>query len=369
MQKNKIKVLLVSPYSKKKVGGIGTWSKNIIDYVRENNEDVNLKFQNTAVWFKSNLEPNILMHLLIGIIDTSFIIIRLFFNLLSFKPDVVHYTSSAAFALYKDNLALFIVKKIFKKRFIIHWHFGRIPVLVRKKNREFKLLLNVIRHSTISIVIDLESYNSLRKLGIKNVVFIPNPISERLKQFALLPKLTNVIEQGTVVFVGHIIKTKGVFELVNVCSMSNVVKKLLMIGPVTDKVKNHLLNIATTNNKTNKIEFKGELKREDVFPFLKSANLICLPSYSEGFPNVLLEAMAIGCPIVATSVGAIPYMLADGVGLCIELKNNEQLKKAIEKVILDKEFANNMIIKSKNKVLSEYTLDIVLPQYYNLWIK
>ena len=87
--KNKLRVLLVSPYSEKKVGGIGTWSKNIIDFSRDNN-DYDLIFQNTASILKSNLVINKRTRIISGIADTTIILLKLFYNLLFKNPDVVH---------------------------------------------------------------------------------------------------------------------------------------------------------------------------------------------------------------------------------------------------------------------------------------
>lgn len=67
-----------------------------------------------------------------------------------------------------------------------------------------------------------------------------------------------------------------------------------------------------------------------------------LPTYTEGFPNVVLESMACGCPIVATSVGAIPEMLDGGAGIVIEPRNVEQLRDAVAWVLENPERAAEM---------------------------
>ena len=65
---------------------------------------------------------------------------------------------------------------------------------------------------------------------------------------------------------------------------------------------------------------------------LSASDVFVLPSYTEGFPNVIIEAMAMGKPIIATSVGAIPEMLDEGCGVVVPPKDADSLQKALQKV-------------------------------------
>jgi glycosyltransferase involved in cell wall biosynthesis len=370
MEENKkMKVLLVSPYSKKKVGGIGTWSKLIIDYCI-NNKKVDLVYQNTSFFLRGNLHKNMVHRISIGIVDTIVILVKLFFNLLLHRPDTVHYTSSASFALYRDKIATFIARKIFKKKFIIHWRFGRIPELCALKNKEYYLLLNVLNVVSESIVIDIKSYNTLKRIGMHNVVFIPNPISDQLKHISEQLDINRLHEKrlsGVVVFAGHILKSKGVFELVNVCSKMNNVKRLILIGPCLPSIKDELLTIAKQREDGRWLEFTGKLYRENVYEYYQTCSVFALPSHTEGFPNAVLEAMANACPIVATKVGAIPEMLSDNCGICIDVKDESQLQDSINILLSDNNLAVEMGNNARQKVLSNYSLDKVFNQYLNIW--
>jgi glycosyltransferase involved in cell wall biosynthesis len=71
----------------------------------------------------------------------------------------------------------------------------------------------------------------------------------------------------------------------------------------------------------------------DIAPYYGLANMLVLPSHSEGSPNVLLEAMAAGLPIVATAVGGVPEMVAnEKEGLLVESRNAPALAQAIERL-------------------------------------
>lgn len=365
-----VKVLLVSPYSSKKVGGIGTWSKIVLDYSKSC-IDCDIRFLNTVQGLPKRWAMNYsFAHLLVGILDSFLIVIRLFFRMLVDRPDVVHYTSSAGSALRKDLIAIWVVKTIFNKRFVIHWHFGRIPVIFEEKGKEYRLFVKVCDRCDMSIPIDARSHNVLKRQNLKSV-YVPNPIPMALQQETenISPTVLQTNRgDGVVLFVGHVLRGKGIFELVQACTNCNRVKRLIVVGPFFDEqLKNELVSIARMRNDANWIDFVGEKNREEVWSYYKSCSLFCLPSHSEGFPYVILEAMAFACPIVATKVGAIPEMLSGGCGKLIEAKQVETLKEALDHLLGDVDEACKYGENAHKKVFDNYTIEKVFDQYLEVW--
>lgn len=370
--RSKIKVLLVSPYSREHVGGIGTWTKIMLDFCKER-EDIELVFQNTAAKLNKRAAlKNVLFHIVIGSLDSLSIIFKLIRNMIRHKPDIVHYTSSAAFGLYKDSVVVFIVKKLFRKKIVIHWRFGRIPELCELKNKEWRLLSSVIKKTSASIVIDENSYKTLQNEGMRNVYLTPNPISPQLEALSRQIDDENhnaQRERGIVLFVGHVLKAKGIVELIKATKDNPSVSKLIVIGPFFDEEFKQELNDLSkdTTKDPNWISWEGELVREQVFEYLKKCSVFCLPSYTEGFPNSVIEAMAFGCPIVASKVGAIPEMLADGCGELVEARQVEPLKESLSKVLDNPEQTAEMGKRAHSKVLENYVIEKVYSLYYEIW--
>jgi len=131
-----------------------------------------------------------------------------------------------------------------------------------------------------------------------------------------------------IIFVGSLIPTKGVNELLNAFislqkTMPNVTLDIIGEGPL----KAYLVNKAEELQLN--INVHGSLPLTNVAQKIRTSTLLVLPSYREGVPNVLLEAFASGIPVVSTIVGGIPEVVNDNVGLLVEPKNADELEKAI----------------------------------------
>jgi len=364
-----LKVLLVSP-SPPPVGGMQSWTINLLAFLKHQDQ-VRFCYVNTAVKYKDILGFGLAKRIYVGI-RVTFEVIRAISNAIkSNHPNVIHLTSSASLALFKDYLILRVAKKS-NVPVIIHWRFGRIPDLAIKKNWEWYLISLVIRNSAFTIVIDNHSYKALIEAGFNNVVNIANPVSEELAKIAIWQKNhERHVEKGKIVFVGRIHLNKGIYELLEACVNSSVIKQLKLIGPVQDRFKADLEIIAKKRGDGRWLKFTGVKSSAEVLTEISSSELLVLPSYTEGFPNVIIEAMAMACPVVATNVGAIPEMLniiGDfPSGMCVPVRDSQALKASIEILLSDREIGIRLGNNGLNRVISNYTLETVFKEYQSIW--
>lgn len=171
-------------------------------------------------------------------------------------------------------------------------------------------------------------------------------------QLQTTPKSANQVINF--VFAGWVVKQKGIKELLEAVSNSEIIRTSIIHiigdGAYMPTAKNYVEEHQLKN-----IHFYGNKAHKDTIEIISRSDVLVLPSYAEGFPNVIVEAMYSGLPIIATDVGAI----SDSVktkknGFLIEPKNTKSLQNAMEQFILNPELV---------KIYSEETIKIARIQH------
>jgi len=169
-------------------------------------------------------------------------------------------------------------------------------------------------------------------------------------------------------YVGRLDKGKGVINLIKAFKLiSNNIENIQLLiigdGPLFYELNNLVVNECLQD----KIIFIGWVSPEDVAKYLNKMKLMILPSYSEGLPVSILEAMACGTPVLATSVGGIPDIIKDGYTGFI-LKNNtpEEIAKSIRN-ILNSNNLNKIANRSRLLVKKEYTFKALESIYKDIF--
>jgi glycosyltransferase involved in cell wall biosynthesis len=104
-----------------------------------------------------------------------------------------------------------------------------------------------------------------------------------------------------------------------------------------------------------RMQFMGEI--EDIAPLYSWADMLVLTSDHEGSPNVLLEAMACGLPVVATAVGGIPDLLCRGGGLIVRPESEDSLFDAVTRLANDARLANRLATQGARYIANNHSLD------------
>jgi glycosyltransferase involved in cell wall biosynthesis len=362
-----MRVLLAAPASGAS-GGICRWTKHVKAYYESLIEKpVQLEIFDLA---RSEFIPDdisIIPRLRLALKDYGSILNGFKKVLDRNKYDVIHITSSAGLGLIRDLLMLKMAHKRGVKS-IIHFRFGRIPQLFIQRNWEYRLLSKVVKIADRVIVLDKGSYETLKKSGYANIELLPNPLAPSVMQTVSLMG-TIRREPGLLLFIGHCIATKGVFELVQACKgFPNI--RLRLVGAIHNDIREQLLKIA---NYEQWLEILGEQPYEDVIRQMLSCDVFVLPTYTEGFPNVILEAMACGCPIVTTPVGAIPEMLEtegeNQFGIFTPVKDVESLNKSITTLLTNCQLKKECGDNARKRVMERYSMDAIWSRMLEIWEK
>ncbi len=110
--------------------------------------------------------------------------------------------------------------------------------------------------------------------------------------------------------------------------------------------------------------------QEDVKKMVSNAHIIVLPSYREGLPKSLIEACAIGRPIVTTNVPGCREVVNNGInGILVPVKNVDALANAIERLILDRELRVSMGLEGRKMAEKEFSIEKVIDETFELYNK
>ncbi|MBI4524218.1 MAG: glycosyltransferase family 4 protein [Deltaproteobacteria bacterium] len=190
--------------------------------------------------------------------------------------------------------------------------------------------------------------NGLRKLVETKLGVIPNGVSSRSGTDA---------ESTVVLYVGRLVEGKGVGCLISAMKRCPN-ERLVIVGDGPEKRRLQRLARNLTN-----IDFVGRLPPGEVSAYMQKARMLVLPSRSEGFPNVLLEAMAHGVPILATAVGGIPDLIEHGeTGFLLESGGAETIAHYIQVLAQDEKLRRIMGQKCL-RMAERYSWEKVLPLY------
>lgn len=124
-------------------------------------------------------------------------------------------------------------------------------------------------------------------------------------------------------------------------------------GPALSAFKDLARSLEVEQN----IRFYGRLKQTEVLSVLRECDLFCYPTAaSEGFPKVVLEALACGLPVIATPVSVLPYLLKEGCGVVLRERSAHELAEAVAGLLSDPE-AYERACEAACTVARRYTLE------------
>ena len=206
--------------------------------------------------------------------------------------------------------------------------------------------------------------------GIKT---IPNAVSiisaEECKKLRQKAKVELGINNTDLVvgFVGNLSKQKNIPLLLN--AASGIVKdfphlKIIIVGDGI--MRTELESLALKLKIEDHISFVGQ--KSNAINLMPAFDLLCLPSDYEGMPNVLMEAAAVGIPVIASDVAGIPEVVQDGkTGLLFPAGDFKSLENAIRSTLLDPNLRSIMGHNARIHMTELFSIDRMVNAYENLY--
>jgi glycosyltransferase involved in cell wall biosynthesis len=289
------------------------------------------------------------------------------------KYQIVH-----AHYVFPSGYIGLLFKRLYKSRLIVTAHGGDIDKMAKKSKKLFnltKVILNEadhviavgeeLQHEIISTYSVNREKVSLINMGVNRQIFRPFD-KVKVRNLCGIEKDSSII-----LFVGNLIKQKGVMELVEALKIARQSHKnvqLYMIGAEKDSIfKEKLERRLVQDHLSSSVRFLGVMDQSKIAVWMSAADLLVLPSHIEGFGLVALEAMACGTPVIGTNVGGLKYLLAEGAGEITPVQNPQELSHSILKVLISKEERESLITNGYKKAEEndqEQMLNRVMEVYF-----
>jgi glycosyltransferase involved in cell wall biosynthesis len=296
--------------------------------------------------------------------------------LISMQTDVVYVRTFSP----PELTSLWTAKIIARKPTVLTlggtWLFGKPYERPGVKKSIFRWILRKAAYSADIVVIYSkymlpEIRYFLPKLDENKLRIIHNSVNTNRFKPGLPPPSIMNDSLKTIFWVGRITEDKGVGDLVEAFSM------------VRDKVKDVKLVIGGTGSRTyidklrrrcaeleiaDRVIFTGGIPNEKVPNYMANCSVFVYPSRGgEGIPRALLEAMACGAPVVATTVSGIPEAVIHGEsGLLVRPRDPKQLADAIISILEDDMLAKRLGTQARIKIETEFSHNVVIPQLARL---
>lgn len=307
-------ILFIGPYSKNPKGGVA--------FVLSEYE----KLFPDAYFVASTKSGNKFIKLLgfiLGMIHFVYLLIT------RPKIKIVH-IHGASYSSFKRKYIIYKAAKFFNKKVIYHIHGAEYELFYKRAGQRKKNKIQKFINNTDCIVCLSKSWKDFftKEFSPKRIAIIPNIISEPK---SIQKEKIKSNEPLLFLLLGFVDKRKGVWLLLETLkdhkhAIKN--KAIFKIGGngETQKLQQLIKEYALSEV----VLFVGWVSGDEKQELLATSDVYMLPSYNEGLPISILEAMSYSLPILSTNVGGIPEVVSDDNGIIIEPGDKEELWKAIE---------------------------------------
>ncbi len=294
----------------------------------------------------------------------------------SFRPDVVHLNPSLSWTSLPLNFVLFLVAKVY----------ARAPVIFFIRGWDEKVYSAIVSSAPVSWIprvllrrVDFYAVlgngfkEKLVSFGIRKERILVTSVMVDVRRFAFRRKFD--VSTFRVLFVSRLVKSKGVWILMDAIEHLKSTGRLhglefVIAGDGEEKSK--LEDWVSSKGLQGKVVFLGYVRGENKYRTYSEAHLLVFPSlHPEGFPNVILEALAAGLPIIYTPMGAIAEVLGQENGICIPVErlNGKSLAEAILLLKGNVRFCEETSLRNRALAETRYDVRVVSGQMEQFYLR
>ncbi len=254
-----------------------------------------------------------------------------------------------------------LICRALKIKYIPYLHGGNLPNRI-SKSKNFADM--VFKNAYVNIAPSYYLFEVFKNHGYTNLKYIPNTIElemyEEVPKEYKTPKLLWVRSFSQIynpmMAIKVFIRVRRLFPDAEIC----------MVGPRKDDSYFKTKHFAKKNNVN--VLMTGKLSKEDWIKLSKKYNIFINTTHFDNTPISIIEAMALGIPVVSTNVGGIPYLLKHNSNALLVSDNDaEDMANQINRIIKEPDLANTLSVNGKNTV-KDFDWEIVKKQWMELLI-
>lgn len=278
--------------------------------------------------------------------------------------DVVHLNTASRGGTYR-SMTVALVAFLRRTPYVIHLHAGGFIDYIDGLSKPLRFLLRVFFRSAAHVVTLTPGWYDY---VIRMFDVAPEKVTTVLNGTeAPHAELLDVTEDRptTFVYVGRLTEDKGVPVLLDAFHGLHDLcgARLLLLGTNADAPTRAALSAAPAG-----VETRGWVDHDEVLATIARARAMVLPSFGENMPMVVLEAMSVGTPVVATRIMAMPDILEDGVeGLLVEPGDAVELRRTLVHLCQDAEIAKELGRQGRNRWSQHYDSATMAGRLTEIW--
>lgn len=356
MSHSSFSILMIGPHPDRVKGGVSSCVRNILssDLVKEYPID----------YMATKVDGSKAVKLVTALQAIVFFPWKLW----RLKPALVHIQGSHYASFYR-KMVFILLAKLSRKKVLFHCHGSRFDEFYQKGPFWQKILIKNIL-SLCDRVIVLSSYWKIFFSGFlepSSLRVLENAIPLE-RYYSLKGRREKMAGSPIILFAGEVGERKGAYDLLNVIpdlihQFPRLIIQLAGNGDL-DKVT----AVAESLEIQKHIQLLGWVSSDKMIALYYQADIFVLPSYHEGLPMAILEAMACGLPVVSTRVGGIPELVSGGEnGILVDPGDRPALLASLTTLLADPALRDKMGQNNVQKVREEYDIPMYIKKLKNYY--